>query len=117
MAKIMFKPTNDQQDAPKNPTPGRIGLLVGYVTLPGGAWDGSYKCVDLRDFEDGASRNNARIWITRTVFIPNGAPTFLLALARAEAQKEKLADQSRKIIPSKWNPALNPKTMNQRTKK
>ena len=70
MAKIMFKPTKGQQDAPNKSAPGRIGLLVGYVTLSGGAWDGPYKCVDLRDFEDGASRNNARIWIAKTVSIP-----------------------------------------------
>jgi hypothetical protein len=85
MARVIFKPTKDQQGAANISAPGRVGLLVGYCTQPGGAWSGDYKVVDLRDFQDGAGRTNARVWITKTIFFPAGKPKFPIAEARAEA--------------------------------
>ena len=94
-AQVLFKPTTGQQDAAKVASPGRVGMLVGYGTLPGGAWDGTYKCVDLRDFQVDACRSHARIWITKSIQYPKGPPTFPLAAAKAESQKEQLADRYR----------------------
>ena len=91
MARVFFKPTKDQQDAAKISSPGRVGLLVGYCTQPGGAWSGDYKVADLRDFEEGAGRNNARTWIAKTVNLPKGKPTFPIAEAKAEAQRNRTA--------------------------
>ena len=95
MARVYFKPTKDQQDAATIAATGREGVLVGYCTQPGGAWSGDYKVADLRDFEHGAGRDNARIWITKTILFPKGPPTFPIAEARAAAQKERLAEKFR----------------------
>ena len=60
--------------------------------------------MDLRDFEAGAFRTNARIWLTKSVFFPKGAPTFPLAEARLESQKEKLAQQFKKNYSEQIDP-------------
>lgn len=62
---ITSKPTKDQQDNAKIKSPGIKGFLVGYVTQPGGAWNGDYMCVDLRDFELGSARKRARVYGTQ----------------------------------------------------
>ena len=95
MARAFFKPTKDQQHAAKFSSPGRAGVLIGYCCQPGGAWSGDYMVADLRDFEDGAGRNVAKIWITKTIIFPNGPLSFPIAEGKISAQKERIAQRFR----------------------
>ena len=95
MARVFFKPTKDQQDAAKIASPGRVGVLVGYCTQPGGSWSGDYKVADLRDFEEGSRRAKARTWITKTISFPKRRPAFHIAEAKAAAKKERIFQRIR----------------------
>ena len=93
---VTFKPTKDQQDGAKIRPPGRKGLIVGYVTQPGGAFSGDYEVVDLRDVGINSARKRAKVWITKTIHFGDSKPEFPIAAARAIASQhglvQKLAD-------------------------
>ena len=67
--------------------------MVGYALCPGGAWTGDFEVADLEHFEQGNSRDAARVYTTKTVWWEESSvPSFPLKTAREAAREQRLAN-------------------------